>query len=95
MGEIDVPFKSLNGHDRNMVFKNAKVSMPSVGARRWNKDTKHRAVLDEDWGLLHHKPTGQEDPLLCSNGTYFMNMYVRKRLLGNNLSPDVGRLGTA
>ena len=84
---------SSNCYARGAVFKGANVAMPIVSSKRRNKDTTHRAILDEDDGLLQHKPTGEEDPLLCRNGVYFMKMHVRKRLLGND--QDLGRQGKA
>ena len=92
-GEFNVQFRSYNGHAREIDFINAKVSIPIVGAKRWNSQTKSRAILDEDWGLLHHTPTGEEDPRLCRSAVYFMKRLVKRRILRPDPSRDFGRRG--
>ena len=67
--------------------------MPIIGSKKWNHETKTRATLDEDFGLLHHKPTGEEDPLLCRQGVYFMKMMVSKKLLQPPPDEGFGRRG--
>ena len=95
LGTGEISFKTQEGKHKRVRWSNATVAMPIVGAKKWNSQTKSRAILDEAWGLLHHKPTSEEDPSICSSGVYFTEMFVNKRILSPDPSRDFGRRGDA
>ena len=56
-GEFDVVFKDPNGNVRKTTFQNAPVGLPIFSLNQVAKD-RHRVILDEDKGVLIHKPSG-------------------------------------
>ena len=52
-GEFDVPFRSENGHVRQVTFRNAKVAMPIVSTHGWNAQG-FRTITDEEFGSTIH-----------------------------------------
>ena len=66
-----IPGLSENRHKRRTVYLDAPVSMPITSSHEWSKDG-FCSTLDVDWGETVHKATGETDPLIVRNGTYFM-----------------------
>ena len=79
-GKFEVPFLSENRHRRRTVYLDAPVAMPITSSNAWACDG-FRSTLDEDWGDTVQKLTGETDPLIVRNGTYFMKMRVSSNLL--------------
>ena len=90
-GEFTIPFRSYNGYSRSITYLNAKVAMPITSSRRWNKDG-HEGTLGADYGSTTKLATGEQDPLICRSGVYFMKMNVKRKFL--EPAQGVGRPGT-
>ena len=58
--------------------KNGKQA-PTFSINQVARD-KHRIIVDEDEGVIIHKPTGARIPFIMRNGVYFINMRVPKAL---------------
>ena len=79
-GHFKIPFRSYNGHDRSIDFLNAKVSMPIMSVKKWNKNG-NRTIFDDEFGRFVQKATGEEDYFISRNGVYFTKMFVKTSLL--------------
>ena len=64
---------------RKTTLQNAQVGLPIFSLHQVAKDN-HRVILDEDAGVIIHKPSGAEFPFVVRNGVYFMKLKVPKRL---------------
>ena len=78
-GEFDVAYRLCSDkkeyHTKVATFQNAEVGMPIFSLNGLAKE-KHRIILDEDAGLLIHKPTGIKYPFVAAAGVYFILMRV-------------------
>ena len=78
---MTVPFRTENRHKRELTFYDAPVAMPIISTNVYNKQHNSKSLLDEDYGVLTQKDTGEEDPIVVRNGVYFLKMYVSNGIL--------------
>ena len=84
---------------RRTTFQNAEVGLPIVSLNQVARDN-HRVILDDDAGVIIHKPTGAEFPFVVRHGVYLMTLRVPKALVTPDQIPpvpeaDFGRQGRA
>lgn len=78
-GEFDIVFRSPDGAMRRTTFQHAEVGLPIFSLNQVARDN-HRVILDDDAGVIIHKPSGARFPFVVRNGVYFMQMKVPKAL---------------
>ena len=81
-GELAVPSKTENGHDKSVNYLNAGVAMPMTSMHTWNKHG-HRTLLDEHGGVTTCIHEDTIDPVQCRHGVYVIKMYVDPGSTGN------------
>ena len=75
LGQMDVPFSSVDGHRCGMPFQIAEVERPLIAASQLAA-AGNRVEFEKDGSRIVNKVTGKVIQLVRKGGVYVMNMHI-------------------
>ena len=82
----------MEGEDRTIRWKNAKVAMPILSTHELARNGS-KLEYDEDEGEIRNKETGATPKFYQAAGVYFVPLLVKKELLPDDKPQGFGRPG--
>ena len=90
-GFVKTHVRTAEGKDKIINWKHADVAVQILSTHELARNG-HKLEYDEDEGTITNKTTGEVTKFVQRNGVYFLQLFVKRDLVGNSIM-DLGRQG--